>query len=166
MKMGKSAKKELLTIIDYSRPSNERRFWIYDVKNKKLVSSQLVAHGQGSGSLIPTHFSNKEGSHQSSIGVFMTADTYEGKNGLSLRLNGLERGINDKASERAIVIHGAQYVNESYISKYGQIGRSWGCPALDAKQALSTINTIKEGSLVVAYNGDNDWMKNSEYLHC
>lgn len=166
LKMGITNKDEVLTIIDYSRPSNEKRLWILDLENKKVTSEQFVAHGTGSGEHKATKFSNKNGTHQSSIGVFRTAEPYHGKNGLSLRLDGLERGYNDKARSRAIVIHGANYVSNDFVSRYGSLGRSWGCPALDLDQAKETIHKIKGGSILVAYYPDSQWMRKSPFLHC
>ena len=160
------ASKKFLTIIDYTKPSSEKRMYVIDMHKHQLVSQQLVAHGQNSGGKSSTKFSNRNGSHQSSIGVFVTENTYQGKNGLSLRLRGLDRGYNDRANQRAIVIHGANYVNSSYVKKHGMIGRSWGCPALEPKYAKSTIDTIKNGSVVVAYYKDKQWEKSSQYLHC
>lgn len=160
------ARKKYLTIIDYNKPSSEKRLYIIDMQKQRLVSSQLVAHGQNSGGLEALRFSNKDGSHQSSIGVFLTGQVYQGKHGLSLRLRGLEHGYNDKASQRAIVMHAANYVNQNYLKKHGTIGRSWGCPAIDPKLTRTTINKIKNGSVVVAYYKDNRWLQQSPYLNC
>jgi len=155
-----------LTIIDYNKPSSKERMYIIDMEKQKLISSQLVAHGQNSGGLNTRKFSNIDGSRQTSLGVFMTGNIYHGKNGLSMRLKGLEQGYNDKASKRAIVMHGANYVSQSYVKRYGMIGRSWGCPAIDSRAASKTINTLKEGSVLVAYYNDKNWLKKSNYLHC
>ena len=158
--------KEYLTIIDYTKPSSEKRLWVFDMKNSKLVSEQLVAHGQKTGGKNAKYFSNNRGSHQSSIGVYVTGRSYNGRNGLSLRLRGLDRGYNDKANQRAIVMHGASYVSKDFIKKYGMIGRSWGCPALEQRYAKSTIDKIKNGSVVVAYYKNNNWIRRSPYLNC
>ncbi len=158
--------KEYLTIIDYTKPSSEKRLWVFDMKQNKLVSEQLVAHGQKTGGKNAKYFSNTRGSHQSSIGVYVTGGSYNGKNGLSLRLKGLDSGYNDKANQRAIVMHGANYVSQDFIKKYGMLGRSWGCPALEPKHTKSTINKIKNGSLVVAYYKNNNWIQKSSYLNC
>lgn len=158
--------KRYLTIIDYSKPSSQKRMYIIDMQKQKLVSSQLVAHGQNTGGRDAANFSNKDGSHQSSLGVFVTGREYSGKHGLSLRLQGLEPGYNDKAGRRAIVMHGANYVNQQYVKKYGMIGRSWGCMAIENSAVSSTIKAIKDGSVVVAYYKDNQWLKRSNYLHC
>lgn len=166
IKMGKASRDEVLTIIDYSKPSSEKRLWIVDIEKKKITSEQLVAHGSGSGEHKSTRFSNKNNSHQSSIGVFRTAESYGGKHGLSLRLDGLEKGINDKARSRNIVIHSAHYVSNSFLDQHGRLGRSWGCPAVEPKKIKETIHKIKGGSVVVAYYPDQQWMKKSEFLHC
>lgn len=157
---------EVLTIIDYSKPSSEKRMWVLNLRKKRVELEQLVAHGSGSGDEKANIFSNKNDSHQSSIGVFVTGEPYQGKNGLSLRLDGLENGVNDKARQRAIVVHGANYVNDQFVKRYGRLGRSWGCPAVDQKLAEPTIKTIKDGSVVFAYYPDNNWLKQSEFLHC
>lgn len=157
---------EVLTIIDYSKPSSEKRMWVLNLKKNRVEMEQLVAHGSGSGDNKPKKFSNNNNSHQSSIGVFVTGEPYQGKNGLSLRLDGLETGVNDKARQRAIVVHGADYVNDQIVKSYGRLGRSWGCPAVDQNLIEPTINTIKNGSVVFAYYPDNHWLEESEYLHC
>ncbi len=153
-----------LTVIDYSKPSSTPRFWVFDTKTHKLIFSELVAHGQGSGANVPTMFSNEPETHRTSIGLFVTEDTYVGKNGYSLRLNGLDRGFNDRARERAIVMHGAPYVNPSVVKTQGRLGRSWGCPALSEAVARNVIDTVKGGSLVFSYYPDKNWMESSKYL--
>lgn len=166
-KKGFAKRKEVLTIIDYSKPSNQKRLWIVDVKNKKVTSEQLVAHGEKSGGDKANQFSNTVNSHQSSIGVFVTGETYQGSNGLSLRLKGLEKGINHKAEPRNIVIHPASYVSKDFLNHHGgRLGRSWGCPALDPTLAQPTINSIKGGSVLFAYYPDSRWLKESAFLNC
>ena len=146
---------ETLTVIDYSKPSTERRLWVFDLKSKELVYEELVAHGQGSGANMATQFSNADESHQTSLGLFVTRDTYVGKNGYSLRLDGLDRGVNDRARERAIVMHGAPYVSEQFVKANGRLGRSWGCPAVSADVvAKQMIDRVKGGGLVFAYYPD------------
>ncbi len=162
----RQGKRRYLTIIDYNKPSSQKRMYIIDMVHQKLISSQLVAHGQNTGGREALNFSNRDGSHQSSLGVFVTQTPYRGKHGLSLRLQGLERGYNDNAHQRAIVLHGANYVNQDYVRKYGMIGRSWGCPAIDNTQVKTTVNTLKSGSIIVAYFKDNQWLSKSNYLHC
>jgi hypothetical protein len=155
---------ETLTVIDYSKPSSERRLWVFDLKTKQLLYEELVAHGQGSGANVATHFSNDNESHQTSLGLFVTRDTYIGKNGYSLRLDGLDRGFNDQARDRAIVMHGAPYVSEAFVKTTGRLGRSWGCPAVSELVARKMIDTVKGGGLVFAYYPDSGWLKTSKYL--
>jgi hypothetical protein len=153
-----------LTVIDYSRPSTEKRLWVYDLSRRTLLYEELVAHGQGSGGNLPTAFSNTPESRQSSLGLFVTEGTYVGQNGYSLRLNGLDRGFNDRARERAIVMHGAPYVSAAIASVQGRLGRSWGCPALREPVASEVIDRVKGGSLVFAYYPDETWLGTSRYL--
>jgi hypothetical protein len=155
---------ETLTVIDYSKPSSERRLWVFDLKAKELVYEELVAHGQGSGANMATQFSNEDESHQTSLGLFVTRDTYVGKNGYSLRLDGLDRGVNDRARDRAIVMHGAPYVSEEFVKANGRLGRSWGCPAISAVVAKQMIDRVKGGGLVFAYYPDAKLLKTSKYL--
>jgi hypothetical protein len=153
-----------LTVIDYSRPSSQRRLWVYDLKTRELLYEELVAHGQGSGANLATQFSNNDESHQTSLGLFVTADTYVGKNGYSLRLDGLDKGVNDRARDRAIVMHGAPYVSEAFVKTTGRLGRSWGCPAVSELVARKMIDTVKGGGLVFAYYPDSQWLKTSKFL--
>jgi hypothetical protein len=153
-----------LTVIDYSKPSTEKRLWVFDLKARELVFEELVAHGQGSGANMATQFSNEAETHRTSLGLFVTADTYVGKNGYSLRLDGLDRGINDRARERAIVMHGAPYVSDAFVRATGRLGRSWGCPAVNELVARKMIDTVKGGGLVFAYYPDAEWLKTSKYL--
>ncbi|MBA3661357.1 MAG: murein L,D-transpeptidase catalytic domain family protein [Gammaproteobacteria bacterium] len=154
----------LLTVIDYSKPSSEKRLWVFDLSSRKILFNTWVSHGKNSGGAKALSFSNAPGSLKSSIGVFVTDLTYMGGNGYSLRIKGLERGINDNAFRRDIVFHGARYVNPDNIKKYGQVGRSWGCPAVRVDMAKSLINTIKNKTLVFAYYPDQKWLTNSRYL--
>ena len=155
----------LLTVIDYSKPSTEPRLWVLDLERERVMFEELVAHGRGSGDNFATRFSNLEGSHQTSLGLFRTGDTYVGSNGYSLRLDGLEAGVNDRARERAIVIHGAPYVSEANLRTVGRLGRSHGCPALRPAVARTVIDTIKQGSLVFAYYPDRQWLDGSRFLN-
>ena len=152
-----------LTVIDYSRESCDRRFWVFDLTERKLLFEELVAHGKNSGTNFATRFSNAEKSQQSSLGLFVTGDIYFGEHGESLRLAGLERGINDNAMRRAIVIHGAEYVDRD-ISSQGFLGRSWGCPALSRRIAPQVIERIQGGSALFAYYPDTKWIANSLFL--
>jgi len=153
-----------LTVIDYSRPSTEKRLWVYDLRTRELLYEELVAHGQGSGDNLPTKFSNEPETHRSSIGLFKTDDTYVGKNGYSLRLDGLDTGFNDRARERAIVMHGAPYVSQEFATQQGRLGRSWGCPALSPNVARQIIDRVKGTGLVFAYYPDRTWLQQSKYL--
>jgi len=153
--------KNLLSIIDYSKPSNEKRLFIIDVENRKLLYNTLVAHGKKSGYVNATKFSNKYGSHKSSLGFFRTGNSYYGKRGYSLQLEGLEKGINDNARQRGIVIHGANYVSERIANGNGVIGRSWGCPAVSKKLSKEIINLLKGGSLLYIYADDEVYKENS-----
>jgi hypothetical protein len=158
--------KQLLTVIDYSKPSTARRLWVIDIKNDAVIYNTWVTHGRNSGKNFATSFSNRPGSLQSSIGVFVTtSDPYVGGNGYSLRLVGLEPGINDNAFKRDIVIHGAWYANADVAKKYGQLGRSWGCPAVSDRLAKPLIDTIKERTIVFAYADNRSWIRNSPYLN-
>lgn len=156
----------ILTVIDYSLPSSQKRLWVFDLQNKKLLFHTYVSHGITSGALLTTYFSNKYNSKASSIGVYTTEKAYVGREGLSLRLDGLDRGFNDNASGRAIVMHGGWYVDENFIKKYGRPGRSWGCPALPLNLVNSVINTIKDKSLFVVYYPSDNWFAKSKFLSC
>jgi len=156
--------KPVLTVIDYSKKSTEKRLWVFDLDKDKLLMETHVTHGEKSGKDLPTQFSNIDGSHQSSLGVFTTAETYQGQHGYSLRLDGHETGINDKARKRAIVVHGAEYASESYIKRKGTLGLSWACPAVDSKISRKLIDTIKNGSMIFAYYPDKGWLKSSSFL--
>lgn len=156
--------KRFLTVIDYSKPSTEKRLWVFDLENGKTLFNTWVSHGRNSGGTYSTSFSNRPGSLKSSIGVFLTDNSYIGGNGYSLRLRGLERGINDNAYDRSVVVHGARYVNPDIIRRYGQIGRSWGCPAVSPTLSRSLINTIKGKSVLVAYYPDRNWLSHSKFL--
>lgn len=150
--------KDIITIIDFSKPSTEERLYVIDLKHEKLLFSSVVAHGKKSGDNFATSFSNRMGSHQSSLGFFLTENTYKGRNGYSLILNGLEKNINDRAKERAVVIHGADYANPSVIASSGRLGRSFGCPALPESINRAVIDVIKGGTLLYIY------AKNKKYL--
>lgn len=157
-------KPSTLTVIDYSKPSNEPRLWVVDLGSRSMLFKELVAHGQGSGGNLATKFSNVPDSHQSSLGLFVTQEAYVGKNGYSLRLAGLEPGVNDLAHDRAIVIHGAPYVNPEISKSLGRLGRSHGCPAVREPIAHQLIDRVKGGGVVFAYYPDRDWLSTSKYL--
>ncbi|WP_100639694.1 murein L,D-transpeptidase catalytic domain family protein [Marinobacter salexigens] len=157
---------ERLAVIDFSLPSKQSRLWVFDLKNEVLLFKELVSHGQGSGNAMASQFSNVPESHQSSIGLFRTLNSYHGRNGYSLRLEGLESGVNDLAYQRAIVIHGADYVSESFIEKTGRLGRSHGCPAVRQEIAGKLIDSLKENQYLFTYYPDSEWLASSEFLSC
>lgn len=158
-------KRKLLTIIDYSKPSTERRLWVVNIENAKVLFNTWVSHGKNSGEVKATSFSNEPGSLKSSLGVFLTASSpYTGSYGYALRLIGLESGFNDKAFDRDIVVHGAWYAHPDIIKKYGVLGRSWGCPAVSEDMVRPLINTIKDKTLVVVYYPDQKWLNHSTFL--
>ncbi|MCH4874920.1 MULTISPECIES: murein L,D-transpeptidase catalytic domain family protein [Pseudomonas] len=157
---------ENLAVIDYSQPSTARRLWIFDLHKKTLVLRDLVAHGQKSGENFATQFSNNEGSHQSSLGLFRTQESYQGANGYSLRMDGLEPGFNDSARDRAIVIHPASYVNPLWSQTQGRIGRSQGCPAVRPQIARTVVDKLKDGQFMFAWYPDQKWLQSSAYLNC
>jgi len=155
----------ILTIIDYKKPSREQRFFVINLAEKKLLYATYVAHGKGSGVQFAESFSNKPGSLKSSLGFFVTEESYVGRHGYSLKLQGVEPGINDNAMQRAIVIHGANYVSETFIQEYGRLGRSWGCPALPEDITRQVIDEIKGGSCLFVYSEDDDYLQKSTLLN-
>jgi hypothetical protein len=155
-----------LAVIDYSKPSTEPRLWVFDLDSGALLFRELVAHGRNTGDNLATHFSNEMNSRATSIGLFRTDETYVGSNGYSLRMDGLEPGVNDRARDRAIVLHGAPYVSADHARKFGRLGRSWGCPAVRQGVAKQIIDTLKGGQFVFSYYPDNAWLASSRYLNC
>lgn len=155
----------IVSIIDFSLPSSEKRFYILDLKNYRVLFNTYVAHGRNSGKERINSFSNKPRSYKSSPGFYKTLDTYFGSNGFSLKLQGLERGINDNAFKRAIIIHGAPYVNPDFIKTRGYIGRSEGCPAVMQTEAVPIINTIKNGTCLFIYNPQKSYQQQSSILN-
>ena len=155
-----------LAVIDYSLPSTARRLWIFDLKRQRVLLRDFVAHGRQSGENHATRFSNREGSHQSSLGLFRTAESYQGKHGYSLRMDGLEPGINDRARERAIVIHSAAYVDPALARSQGRIGRSLGCPAVRPEVGRMVVDQLKGGQFMFSWYPDRRWLQNSAYLNC
>lgn len=159
-----SVKKPVLTVIDYSLPSNKQRMWVFDMRTEKLLYNTFVAHGKNSGVNKANHFSNRESSKESSLGTYITKDTYIGSKGYSLNLEGLDKGFNDNAYNRRVVVHGAWYVEPDFIKKTGRAGLSWGCPAIAQTLAKPVINTIKNGSVIFAYFPDKNFLSHSGYL--
>jgi hypothetical protein len=162
--LGVEVKKPILTIIDYTLASTQKRLWVIDLAKKEILYNSMVAHGKYSGDNYTTNFSNKIGSLQTSVGVFLTENTYFGRDGYSLRLEGLERGFNDNAKERLIVLHGAPYVNNKFAAITGRIGRSWGCPAVEKPLAKPIINTIKNGTLLFSFYNHKQWLAKSVFV--
>lgn len=165
VKHGEANDPGTLTVIDYSKPSTEKRMWVYDLRTHALLFDELVSHGLGSGKTNATSFSNDGSSNKTSLGLFRTGETYVGHSGYSLRLDGLEPGVNDHARERAIVVHGAPYVNAATAKANGYLGRSLGCPAVRPAVAHTLIDAIKNGGLLFAYYPDPAWLKSSILLN-
>ena len=161
---GKLGNESVLAIGDFSQSSSRKRLYVLDMENYKMLFNTLVAHGRNSGREWATRFSNKVSSYQSSPGFYVTGQTYQGSNGYSLRLAGMEKGINDKAMKRAIVMHGAPYVSESFINRQGYLGRSQGCPAVPAREAKSIINTLKDGTCLYIHVPGQTYISKSALL--
>ncbi len=157
-------KDSLISIIDFSRPSTDKRFYLIDIANRTLLYHTYTSHGVNTGENESIAFSNLDGSRQSSLGFYLTAETYEGKHGISLKLDGLERGFNDRARKRYIVIHSADYVTETFIHENKRLGRSWGCPALPPDITQDIIQLIKEGSVLFIYGNDENYLKHSKLI--
>ncbi len=164
LKEGLLVNRNILTIIDFSKPSSRERLFVIDLNKERIIFKTLVAHGKNSGENYATHFSNDPLSHQSSLGFYITETTYMGRHGYSLRLDGIEGGINDNARKRAIVMHAADYVSKEFIASNGRLGRSFGCPALPPDHAHQIIDTIKGKSLLFIYARDEFYCKNSPLL--
>jgi hypothetical protein len=160
-----SDNKQILSVVDFTKSSTENRLWIIDMKAKKVIYNTYVAHGQGSGMDLPTNFSNVDGTHASSLGFYVTAGTYQGAHGNSLRLNGMDNGFNDAALSRGIVMHAADYVSKGNIAGQGRLGRSWGCPAVAPELAQPIINTIKGGTCLFIYHSTPKYLKNSYWVN-
>lgn len=158
------SRKEVLTLIDFTKSSGEERFYVLDMKNKKLLFKTYVAHGKNSGKDFATAFSNKYGSYMSSPGFYRTENTYRGRNGYSLVLEGLEKGINDNAKKRAIVVHGSNYVSPAIADARGSVGRSLGCPALPREISRKVIDVIKNGSLLYIHSNKSEYLSKSHII--
>lgn len=163
-KLGQNLRSQILTVIDFSLPSTAKRLWVIDPVKGLILHHTVVAHGRNSGELLAKNFSNRPESYQSSLGFYKTGETYQGKHGYSLRLDGLEKGFNDQARSRAIVIHGADYAKEEFAKSTGRLGRSLGCPALPPELSARVIDLIKNGSLLFIYGKDPNYLTQSELL--
>ena len=156
--------KNIITLIDFTKPSTQKRLFVLNIEQKEIVFASHVAHGKNSGDNYAVSFSNKSGSNKSSLGFYLTGETYEGRNGYSLILNGLEKNINDKARQRSIVIHAADYCDPEEAVHCGRLGRSWGCPALPNDLNEPIINAIKGGTLLFIYADNQDYLAKSPIL--
>lgn len=161
---GQIKNNHILSIVDFSLPSSKKRLFVIDLECGKLLFNTLVSHGRNSGTDMATRFSNNLNSYQSSLGFYVTGDTYKGEHGYSLRLDGKEEGINDKAYTRSIVMHAANYVNESVVKMKGYLGRSLGCPAIPPALHKAIINTIKDGSCLFVYSPDTNYTTHSKLI--
>jgi hypothetical protein len=161
LEKNKLSKQNILTIVDFSKPSSVERLFVIDIKNQKIISKSLCAHGKNSGEDYANAFSNNNQSYQSSLGVFIASETYEGSKGFSLKLDGQEAGINNNARERGVVIHGADYVSYDFVQAHGRLGRSQGCPALPLEKNEKIINIIKGGSCFFIYHPNTQYKKYS-----
>ncbi len=157
--------KNIITVIDFSKPSNQKRLYVIDLKRKKLILQSLVAHGRNSGLEYATDFSNEIDSHKSSLGFYITMSTYTGDHGYALKLKGCEKGFNNKAYDRSIVIHGSEYVTEQFLRSNGFLGRSFGCPALPEKINKKVIDVIKNGSCLFLYHPTKKYLLTSPVLN-
>jgi len=164
LKMQGKINNEILTIIDFSLSSTEERMWVIDMKTQKVILKSLVAHGKNSGLEFATNFSNENESYKSSLGFYLTGEVYQGKHGLSLRLDGMEYGINDRARDRAVVIHGADYVCKKLAKNQGYIGRSQGCPAVPYEVHKQLIEIIKEKSCIFIYHPSRSYVVKSKLV--
>lgn len=160
----KTDAKPIISIVDMSQPSSQKRLYVIDLENQKLLFHTYVSHGRNTGELMASSFSNVNSSNKSSLGFYKTLGTYMGKHGLSLKLKGLEKGFNDNAYDRAIVLHGADYVCEDFVRRTGRLGRSQGCPAVPNDISYKIIEAVKGGSCLFVYYPDQDYLKKSTYL--
>lgn len=160
------ARSRVLAVIDYALPSTEPRLWVFDRDTPRLLFHTLVAHGSGSGENVAGRFSNRHNSRQSSLGLFRAAETYHGRNGYSLRLDGLDPGVNDQARSRAIVVHGAWYVSQAFAAQHQRLGRSWGCPALEPATARPIIDALQQGGALFVSAEDPEWLRQAAATRC
>jgi hypothetical protein len=157
--------KNIITVIDFSKPSDQKRLFVIDLRNNKLLFQTLVAHGRNSGLEYATDFSNETDSHKSSLGFYITMNTYSGDHGYALKLKGCEKGFNNKAYDRAIVLHGSEYVTEQFLKSNGYLGRSFGCPALPEKMSKKIIDVVKNGSCLFIYHPSQKYLLTSPVLN-
>ena len=157
--------KSTLSIVDFSKPSHQKRLYVIDIKTRKVLHYTYVAHGKNTGLVTADKFSNTHQSLQSSLGFYKTAETYHGKHGYSLRLDGLESGFNSNARGRAVVMHGADYVSQDFVRRNGRLGRSWGCPAVSRAEAKPIINNIKGGNCLFIYKNKSSYLQKSNLLN-
>jgi hypothetical protein len=160
-----NSNKQILSVADFTQSSTQNRLWVIDLARKKVLYNTYVAHGQGSGMEMATSFSNVDGTHASSLGFYVTTDCYNGAHGNSLRLNGVDKGYNDAALSRGIVMHAAEYVSEGSIAGQGRIGRSWGCPAVKPELAQPIINTVKGGTCLFIYYPQASYLKTAYWMN-
>jgi len=165
LKQSGAVTKDIISICDFTQSSKNNRLYIIDMATGALLFNTLVAHGKNTGVEYARYFSNLPSSLQSSLGFYVTSAAYFGKHGLGLKLEGKEPGFNDKADERAIVMHGAEYVSNKFLKQYGTLGRSWGCPAVPDELHEAIINTIKDGSCLFIYYPDKQYLANSRLLN-
>lgn len=159
------AAQNILSIVDFTLSSNSKRLWIIDLAARKVLFHTLVAHGQGSGDEFATAFSDNNNSHQSSLGFYVTGDTYLGEHGTSLRLHGQDKGFNTSAFNRGVVVHGADYVSPAFCQGNQRLGRSWGCPAVASSLAPAIIKTIKNGSCLFIYARQDKYLASGYWLN-
>jgi len=162
---GLISKQNIISVIDFSQSSRSKRLYILDVENKVILMNTFVAHGRNSGKEFATTFSNSMSSLKSSLGLFVAGETYYGEHGLSLRIDGMEKGINDNAGRRAVVIHGAEYLGDRYLDGNTFSGRSWGCPAVPSQQSSQIIDMIKDGTVIFIYHPSQKYLSKSRILN-
>lgn len=158
-----NASKNIISVVDFTKPSTEKRLWVIDLNSKKVLFNSLVAHGRNTGENIAQYFSNANQSNMSSLGFYVTDQTYIGKHGLSLHINGMDEGFNTNAYNRSVVVHGADYVSQAFIDMFGRLGRSEGCPALPTDIAPEVISTISNGTTLFLYYPDKNYEASTQY---
>jgi hypothetical protein len=159
---GRLSAKGILTVVDFTKPSNEKRLWVLDLNNRQVLHNTYVAHGRNSGEVTAQAFSNEHKSFMSSVGFYVTDDVYFGKHGKSLRLDGMDQAFNSNARERAVVLHGAEYATEAFMKQYGRLGRSLGCPAVPLGEHEGIIDSVKGKTALYIHSGDENYT--SPYL--